>query len=234
MNPMNERLIVALDMSDVEHAYKLVTSLDDSVSFYKLGLSLIFDREFWYLFDWLKSRDCKVFADVKLFDIPDTVEASVARLAGSGASFVTVHAHEKMIEAAIKGRGVDASLKILAVTALTSLDERDLQSMGFPAIAVQKLVLDRARRMLAAGCDGLISSGLEVASLRQEHADGCVLVVPGIRPVVNDDDQKRTVDVETAFAEGADYIVVGRPIRMAPDPRAAAMEFQRRIAACFE
>ena len=156
---------------------------------------------------------------------------------GRGAAFATVHAHENMIRAAVKGRGEDKDLKILAVTVLTSLDSGDLREMGVPQIDVKQLVLARARRMLQAGCDGVISSGLEVSSLRQEYGDNFLIVVPGIRPVENmregRDDQKRVVDVETAFSNGADYVVVGRPIRSVIDRRGAAADFQARIARVF-
>jgi orotidine-5'-phosphate decarboxylase len=231
--PVDERLIVALDMDTVAEARELVKGLGDTVRFYKIGLSLIFDNHFWDLFDWLVSEGKKAFADVKVYDIPETVEASVRKLVGRGASFATVHAHEQMIRAAIRGRGEQKDLRILAVTVLTSLDSGDLTEMGFPEPDVTSLVLSRARRMLAAGCDGVISSGLEVSSLRQEHGDNFLIVVPGIRPVANVDDQKRVVDVETAFRNGADYIVVGRPIREAHDPKVAASDFQTRIAKVF-
>jgi orotidine-5'-phosphate decarboxylase len=236
--PLNERLIVALDTENVVQAQELVTALGDTASFYKLGLSLIFDEGYWEFFDWLVTSGKKAFADIKVYDIPETVEASVRKLVGRGASFVTVHAHDKMIRAAIKGRGEHRELKILAVTVLTSLDSGDLGEMGFPQVDVTKLVLDRARRMLAAGCDGVISSGLEVPSLRSEYGENFLIVVPGVRPVENvlegTDDQKRVVDVETAFANGADYVVVGRPIRQAADPRSAAADFQARIAGVFQ
>jgi orotidine-5'-phosphate decarboxylase len=235
--PVEERLIVALDMETVEQAKGLVTSLGDTVWFYKIGLSLIFDSGFWDLFDWLIGRRKKAFADLKVYDIPETVEASVRKLVGRGASFATVHAHENMIRAAVKGRGDHTDLKILAVTVLTSLDSDDLRGMGFPQVDVKQLVLDRARRMLKAGCDGVISSGLEVSGLRAEYGENFLIVVPGIRPVDNAsetrDDQKRIVDVETAFTSGADYVVVGRPIREAIDPREAAAGFQQRIARVF-
>jgi orotidine-5'-phosphate decarboxylase len=235
--PTSERLIVALDTANVVEAHELVIELGDAVSFYKLGLSLIFDEGYWEFFDWLIKGGKKAFADIKVYDIPETVEASVRKLVGRGASFVTVHAHDKMISAAVKGRGEHTELKILAVTVLTSLDSGDLKEMGFPQVDVTQLVLDRARRMLAAGCDGVISSGLEVPSLRSEYGDNFLIVVPGIRPFENElesrDDQKRIVDVETAFANGADYVVVGRPIRQAADPRGAAEDFQARIEKVF-
>jgi orotidine-5'-phosphate decarboxylase len=235
--PMKERLIVALDTESVVEAQQLVIALGDMATFYKLGLSLIFDNGYWDLFDWLIKSGKKAFADIKLYDIPETVEASIKRLTGRGASFVTVHAHEKMIRAAVRGRGQHDDLKILAVTVLTSLDSGDLVEMGFPPVDVKQLVLDRARRMLAAGCDGVIASGLETSDLRSEYGEKILVVVPGIRPLENilegRDDQKRIVDVETAFNNGADYVVVGRPIRNAADARAAAAEFQARIASLF-
>jgi orotidine-5'-phosphate decarboxylase len=234
--PLKERLIVALDTDTVEQAKELVVALGDTVWFYKIGLSLIFDN-YWELFDWLVKEGKKAFADVKVYDIPETVEASVKKLVGRGASFATVHAHENMIRAAIKGRGEHKDLKILAVTVLTSLDSADLRELGVPDVDVGQLVLARAKRMLQAGCDGVISSGLEVSSLRREYGDNFLIVVPGIRPVENilesRDDQKRVVDVETAFRNGADYVVVGRPIRSVVDRRGAAADFQARIARVF-
>ena len=234
--PIRERLIVALDTDTVEQAKELVVALGDTVWFYKIGLSLIFDN-YWELFDWLVKAGKRAFADIKVYDIPETVEASVKKLVGRGVSFATVHAHENMIRAAVKGRGEHKDLKILAVTVLTSLDSDDLREMGVPQVDVKQLVLARAKRMLQAGCDGVISSGLEVSSLRHEYGDNFLIVVPGIRPVENmlegRDDQKRVVDVETAFRNGADYVVVGRPIRSVIDPRGAAADFQARIARVF-
>ena len=234
--PVRERLIVALDMDTVEQAKELVVALGDTVWFYKIGLGLIFDN-YWELFDWLVDHGKKAFADIKVYDIPETVEASVKKLVGRGASFATVHAHENMIRAAVKGRGEHRELRILAVTVLTSLDSTDFEEMGVPHVDVKQLVLRRAQRMLQAGCDGVISSGLEVSSLRHQYGDNFLIVVPGIRPVENmlegRDDQKRVVDVETAFRNGADYVVVGRPIRAVVDPRGAATEFQARIARVF-
>ena len=231
--PVDERLIVALDMQTAAEAEQLVDELGDAVKFYKIGLSLIFDEGYWPLFDRLVKRGKKAFADIKIYDIPETVKGSVEKLVGRGASFVTVHAHEKMIRAAVEARGTQTDPKILAVTVLTSLDSGDLKDMGFPDTSVEALVLSRAKSMLAAGCDGVISSGLEVPILRAEHGDNFLIVVPGIRPVENTDDQKRVVDVEDAFNRGADYIVVGRPIRSAANPWAAAEAIQRRIAKLF-
>ncbi|MEL7022455.1 MAG: orotidine-5'-phosphate decarboxylase [Pseudomonadota bacterium] len=215
-----ERLIFALDVPDVEHAKALVNTLGDSVRFYKIGLELAMREGYFELLDWLLARDKRVFLDVKLFDVPATVAAAVRNLAERGATFCTVHGNQAVMEAAAEAKG---ELKILAVTVLTSLDRGDMDDLGFDC-NVDDLVLSRARRALEAGCDGVISSGLEVPRLRAEVDNRLLVVTPGIRPVENRpaDDQKRVVSVPQAFASGADYIVVGRPIRNAADPRAAA------------
>jgi orotidine-5'-phosphate decarboxylase len=159
------------------------------------------------------------------------VAAAVKGLRNRGVTFATVHGNQAMLEAAGAAKG---DVKILAVTVLTSLDQADLDDLGFQC-DIEKLVLSRARRALESGCDGVIASGLEAPALRRELGDRLLVVTPGIRPVQNrpSDDQKRTVDVAQAFANGADYIVVGRPIRQAPDPRAAAQAIQATIAGVF-
>ncbi len=230
--PVNERLIFAMDLPDCDQAKRLTGELGDAVSFYKLGLELMMSGGYFELMDWMLARGKKVFADLKFFDIPATVGSAVRQLQDRGATFVTVHGNQSIMEAAATNKG--AHLKVLAVTVLTSLDRGDLDDLGF-ACDVDALVLSRACRALEAGCDGVISSGLEAAMLRK-HVDHRLLVVtPGIRPVENkpEGDQKRVVSVEQAFSNGADYIVVGRPIRDAADPRAAAMAIQKTIAALF-
>lgn len=230
--PVNERLIFAMDLPDCDQAKRLTDALDDAVSFYKLGLELMMSGGYFELMEWMLARGKKVFADLKFFDIPATVGSAVRQLQDRGATFVTVHGNQSIMEAAAANKG--AHLKVLAVTVLTSLDRGDLDDLGF-ACDVEALVLSRARRALEAGCDGVISSGLEVAVLR-EHIDHRLLVVtPGIRPVENkpEGDQKRVVSVQQAFSNGADYIVVGRPIRDAADPRSAAQAIQKTIASLF-
>jgi orotidine-5'-phosphate decarboxylase len=229
--PRAERLIVALDVPDAAQARALVERLGDAARFYKAGLELAMARGYFELVEWLATRGSKVFADVKLFDIPETVARAVANLRGRGIHFATVHGSQAMMEAAAREKG---EVKILAVTVLTSLDRGDLDDMGYTC-DLERLVLSRARRAMEAGCDGVISSGLEAARLKAEFRDRLLVVTPGIRPLDNKtvDDQKRTVDVAQAFAAGADYIVVGRPIRQAADPRAAAEAIQRSIAAIF-
>ena len=226
----NERLIVALDVPTPEEARALAESLGDAVGFYKVGLELFSAAGYFELLAWLRARGKKVFADLKLYDIPETVRRAVANVARSGASFLTVHGHRSIMEAAVREKG---ATKILAVTVLTSFDERDLAEMGSTR-SVEELVLARARGAADTGCDGVIASGLEAKSLKREFNERLLVVTPGIRPAAGRaDDQKRTVDVAQAFANGADYIVVGRPIRDAADPRAAAQAVQATIAAIF-
>ncbi len=225
-----DRLIFAMDVSDCGRARELVTELGDAVTFYKIGLELMMSGGYFDLLAWLLAKNKKVFCDLKFFDIPATVGSAVRQLKDRGASFVTVHGNQSIMEAAAQNKG--DSLKVLGVTVLTSLDRGDLDDLGF-ACDVTDLVISRARRALEAGCDGVISSGLEVPKLREHIGEKLLVVTPGIRPVDNKPagDQKRVVTVETALANGADYIVVGRPIRDAADPQAAARAIQATIAA---
>lgn len=229
--PRRDRLIVALDLASGEEARAFVERLGDSVGFYKVGLELFMAGGYFELIAWLVQRKKQVFVDLKFFDVPETVRGAVRGLRNKGVSFATVHGNQAIVEAAGRDKG---DVKILAVTVLTSLDRGDLDDLGFQC-DVERLVLSRARRALEAGCDGVISSGLEAPIIRRELGERILVVTPGIRPVENRpaDDQKRTVDVAQAFANGADYIVVGRPIRQAPDPRAAAEAIQSTIASIF-
>ena len=229
--PRRERLIVALDVPDADSARRFVSELGDAASFYKIGLELFMAGNYFELLDWLVKHDKRVFVDLKFFDIPATVQAAVKQLAQRGATFCTVHGNQAIMEAAGEAKG---NLKVLAVTVLTSLDRGDLDDLGFKC-EVEDLVLSRAKRALEAGCDGVVSSGLEAAKLRQFVDKRLLVVTPGIRPVENrpDDDQKRAVTVDQAFQYGADYIVVGRPIRKAPDSKAAAEAIQQSIAGIF-
>jgi orotidine-5'-phosphate decarboxylase len=228
--PAKDRLIFAMDVPDCDRARTLAEELGDSVTFYKIGLELMMSGGYFELLDWMLARDKNVFCDLKFFDIPATVGSAVRQLKDRGASFVTVHGNQSIMEAAAENKG--DSLKVLGVTVLTSLDRGDLDDMGFDC-DVSDLVLSRARRALEAGCDGVISSGLEVPRLREFVDSKLLVVTPGIRPVDNKPagDQKRVVTVDTAFSNGADYIVVGRPIRDADSPRAAAEAIQATIAA---
>ncbi len=227
--PARERLIFALDVPGHDEARRLVAQLGDSVEFYKLGLELFMAGSYFELVDELAAASKKIFVDLKFFDVPQTVKSAVRQLNGRGATFTTVHGNENILEAACS---VKEDVKVLAVTVLTSLDEGDLRDLGFRCTP-KELVLSRARRALKVGCDGVISSGLEAPELRKELGANFLVITPGIRPVANVDDQKRTVNVERAFRNGADYIVVGRPIKEAPDPRAAAESIQETIAGVF-
>jgi orotidine-5'-phosphate decarboxylase len=223
--PSRERLIFALDVAGPDEARKLIEDLGDAVQFYKLGLEVFLSGYYFELLAELKQRRKRVFADLKLFDIPATVAAAVRQLARHEVDFCTVHGNDGMLRAAAQAKG---DMKVLAVTALTSLDQGDLEDLGFRC-DVRELVLSRARRALEAGCDGVVSSGLEVPVLRREVDHRLITVCPGIRPVHNDDDQQRVVTPAQAIGDGADYLVVGRPIRSAPDPRHAAEEIQEEI-----
>ena len=224
----NDRLIFALDVPETSRAKELVLELGDSVSFYKIGMELMMTGDYFSLLDWLVENNKKVFVDLKLFDVPATVSKAVKRLSQRGAYFTTIHGNQSMMEAAAAEKG---NLKVLAVTALTSLDQGDLDDMGFKC-DVEQLVISRAKRALSSGCDGIVASGLELEHIRRETNQKLLIVTPGIRPVENrpTDDQKRVVSVEQAFERGADYIVVGRPIQNADNRREAAELIQESIS----
>jgi orotidine-5'-phosphate decarboxylase len=227
----SERLIAALDVPDAAQARAYAEKLGDAVKFYKIGLELFTAGGYFELLESLRSRGGKVFADLKLYDIPETVRRAVANLRGSGASFLTVHAERSIMEAAAREKG---QVKILAVTVLTSFAQKDLAEMGY-AGSIEDLVLQRARAALESGCDGVIASGLEAPKIKAAFGTRLLVVTPGVRPAgAAAADQKRIVDVAQAFANGADYIVVGRPIRDAADPRAAAEAIQATIASVFK
>ena len=229
--PARERLIFAMDVPNADAARRLADTLGDSVSFYKLGLELFMSGGAFELLDWMVGRGKRVFVDLKFFDVPATVAAAVRNLRNRGVTFTTVHGNQAIMEAAVEAAG---DVGILAVTVLTSLDRGDLDDLGFQC-DVEQLVLSRARRALEAGCAGVVSSGLEAKLLRAGVNDRLIVVTPGIRPVENRpvDDQKRVMSVADAFASGVDYIVLGRPIRDAVDPRAAAEAIQATIALQF-
>ena len=222
--PLNERIIFALDVSTNEEAKQWVQTLESHIRFFKVGLQLFLAG--WFdIIEWIRDRDLKVFVDLKFFDVPETVKLAVRALTDRGVSFATVHGNDAILRAAVEAA---QGVRILAVTVLTSLDEADIRDLGFEC-SVQDLVLSRARRALEIGCSGVISSGLEAPMLRKELGDNFLVVAPGIRPVKNVDDQKRTVDAGRAFENGADYIVVGRPIRDASDPVAVIQGMQAQI-----
>jgi orotidine-5'-phosphate decarboxylase len=230
--PTAERLIVALDVPDPERAKALVRELGDSVSFYKIGLELAMSGGYFELLDWLLAEDKRVFADLKFYDIPATVAAAVRQISRTGATFLTVHGEPAVTEAAAAEKG--DRLKILAVTVLTSVAQEDLSRVGIE-IDIETLARRRAALALKAGCDGVIASGHEARRLREDLGERALIVTPGIRPAdaSGADDQRRIVTPRQAFENGADYIVVGRPIRAAAKPYEAARRIQAEIAGCF-
>jgi orotidine-5'-phosphate decarboxylase len=214
-----DRLILALDLSSVEAAEALITQLGDSVTFYKMGYQLAYAGGL-SLVPKLADSGKKVFVDLKLHDIGNTVGKGVENIAKLGATFLTVHAYPQTMKAAVEARG--SSLKILAVTVLTSYDDDDLHATG-SRFGVSELVKARALQAQALGIDGLVCSGEEAATVRGIVGSKMALVTPGIRPAGSAvGDQKRIMTPGRAIAAGADYLVVGRPIVEASDPKAAA------------
>jgi orotidine-5'-phosphate decarboxylase len=223
-----DRLIVALDLPDVAAAEAMVGRLGDSVTFYKIGYQLAYAGGL-PLVRQLADHGKKVFADLKLHDIGNTVARGVQSVAQLGATFLTVHAYPQTMKAAVEGRAGSA-LKILAVTVLTSYDDGDLHAAGY-RLGVSDLVEARAQQAQVLGVDGLVCSPEEAASLRKIVGHQMNLVTPGIRPGgTAAGDQKRIMTPARAIAAGADYLVVGRPVLEAADPRAAADAIQAEIA----
>jgi orotidine-5'-phosphate decarboxylase len=230
----SDRLIVALDFSDPAQAQALIDKLGPAVSFYKIGMELAYSGDSsnngFVLADRLIAQGKKVFLDLKLHDIPNTVTKAVATLAKRGYEFLTVHAYPPTMVAAKQG-AEGTNLKLLAVTVLTSLDDADLAASGY-GFSVQDLVARRAGQAWNAGMDGLVSSAAEVPALRLLIGTEMRLVTPGIRPQgVGVGDQKRVATPRMAIEAGADYLVIGRPITEAGDPRKAAEAIQNEIAA---
>jgi orotidine-5'-phosphate decarboxylase len=224
----HDRIIVALDVPNLDDARALVAKLGDSVGVYKIGLELLFAGGIEFARE-LVAQERRVFLDAKLLDIEATVERATAAIARTGAHFLTVHATDrKTLDAAVRGRG-DSALKLLGVTVLTNLDRSDLSQQGIemPPLA---LVQERARLAQDAGFDGIVASGKEAAALR-ERLRNFLIVTPGIRQEDSDThDQTRVVTPQNAIEAGADYLVIGRPITRAPDPRAAAEAIAAEIA----
>jgi orotidine-5'-phosphate decarboxylase len=227
-----DRLIVALDLPGAEEAKSLIETLGDSVGVYKIGLELLFSGGF-ELAQELARHGRPIFLDAKLLDIEATVERATAAIARSGAAFLTVHALDcKTLDAAVRGRR-DSTLKLLGVTVLTNLERDDLKEQGVDRDP-QELAIYRAMLAQEAGFDGVVASGQETAALRQALGPGMLIVTPGIRPQgAEAQDHARAVTPRSAIEAGADYLVVGRPITRAPDPRAAAEAIVGEIAAAL-
>ena len=226
-----DRLIVALDVSTVEEAQAMVARLGDAVSFYKIGYQLALAGGLSYAAGLIGGGK-KLFVDMKLHDIGNTVAAGVKSVSRVGATFLTVHAYPQTMKAAAEAR--EGGLRILAVTVLTSYDDADLKAAGYD-VSVRDLVAERARQALDAGVNGLVCSPEEVSNLRAIVGDKLVLVTPGIRPAGTEaGDQKRIATPAAAIAAGADYLVVGRPIVAAADPKATAEAIVAEIAAAAQ
>ena len=223
--PAAKRLIIALDVPTGVEARDLVEDLGDTVSFYKVGLELFTGEDGFAMVDWLTRQGKQVFVDLKFFDVPATVARAVSQLRGRQVSFATVHGNDAMMRAAAEAAG---EIGILAVTVLTSLDAADMRDLGFDC-DIPALVRSRAQRAVALGCAGVVASGQEAAMLRKTLGGDGLIVTPGIRPVRQDDDQKRTVTPTQALRDGADYLVVGRPVRDADNPREVARNIQDEI-----
>ncbi|KPN61688.1 orotidine-5'-phosphate decarboxylase [Aliiroseovarius crassostreae] len=227
----DDRLIVALDVPNALEGLKLAETLGDAVSFYKIGLGMLTGGGLALANELKSEQGKKIFLDMKLFDIGNTVEAAVRGLAQFDLDFLTVHGDPHVVRAAQEGKG-GKDMKILAVTILTSLDRADLDASLIKPGDVQDLVLERAARAMDAGADGVIASPQEAALIRAlPEAEGKLIVTPGVRPAgAALGDQKRVATPAQAVADGVDHIVVGRPIRNAANPRAAAEAILAELA----
>jgi orotidine-5'-phosphate decarboxylase len=226
--PLNERIILALDVENADQAKELVRKTESHINFYKVGLQL-FMASWFEIVDWLSARGHKVMVDLKFFDIPETVKLAVAQLNNRGVTFTTIHGNDPIIRAAVEAKG---DITLLAVTVLTSFGHEDMQAMGMTQ-SIEDLVYFRAKRALELGCDGVVSSGLEAKRLRDKLGKKLLIVTPGIRPGANieesEDDQQRIITAKGAITDGADYLVVGRPISKAADPVAVISSLQKEI-----
>ena len=227
--PLNERTIFALDFSDPRVAQEWVKRLDRHIKFFKVGLQL-FLAGGWAVVKDILQRGDKVMLDLKFFDIPETVRLAVQQLKGRGVTFTTIHGNEPIIKAAVSEK---AGLKILAGTLLTSFDESDMRGMGMTS-STKDLVVLRSRKAIDLGCDGIVCSALDAPGIRRELGNNFLIVTPGIRPATNcdikRDDQRRITTAKQAIINGADYLVIGRPISRSPDPVSAVQGIQKEIA----
>ena len=228
--PLRDRIIVALDVEHPDLAKEMVKKCESHAGFFKVGLQL-FMADWFHTVDWLVDRGHKVMLDLKFFDIPETVKLAVEQVNSRGVSFATIHGNDAIIRAAVSARG---DMQLLAVTVLTSFGEEDMRAMGMTQ-SVADLVYFRAKRALELGCDGVVSSGLEAERMRQDLGDKLLIVTPGIRPGANvrdeSDDQKRIVTAGMAIRNGANHVVVGRPITRAADPIRIIEQMQQDIVA---
>lgn len=229
-----DRLIVALDLPDIDAAKRMVAKLEGVVHFFKVGLALQLAPGVEELIHSLIASGKKVFLDYKYYDVPETVRKAVSQAARLGVSFLTIHGSGNVIKAAVSGKH-GSSLKLFTVTVLTSMDSHDLAEMGYLHTTVEELVLFRARKALDAGCDGVIASGLEAQKIKEFSGKNLLVVTPGIRPEgYPQDDQKRKTTPTEAILAGADYLVIGRPITDEVDPRKAAERILLEMQQAFD
>lgn len=223
---MNDKIILALDFPDAKAAAVMVEKVSSEINFFKIGLELLMSGSYFDLVDFLKENNKKIFADLKFYDIPQTVGAAVRGLSNYDVDMLTIHtANQEIMRAAVENKG---SAKILGVTVLTSLEADDLNEMGFdPHLSLIDLVLKKTELALKSGLDGIVASALEAKILRQEFGDDFLIVTPGIRLEAVDDDQKRVADVKTAITNGASHLVVGRPITRSENPLLMAQKFNQ-------
>jgi orotidine-5'-phosphate decarboxylase len=228
----HDRLILALDVPSAAEAERLVDQVEDQITFVKVGLEL-YTAAGPDIVQRFLQRGKRVFLDLKFLDIEETVRRATERVAAMGVEFLTIHANRKALGAAVKGRG-NSSLKLLAVTVLTNFDSQDLREMGIQR-TVQELVTARALLAAEMGCDGVVASGEEPGVLRPKVGPRFVIVTPGVRPAGKDvDDHARATTPTQTIAAGADYLVIGRPIRAASDPAAAAAAILVEMQAAFD
>jgi orotidine-5'-phosphate decarboxylase len=228
-----DRLIVALDVDDVQAAQSIVESLEGIVHFFKIGLVLQLAPGVEAFIQSLIQRGKKVFLDYKYYDVEETVKKAVANAARLGVSFLTIHGSRNLIKAAVSGKG-NSGMKLFTVTVLTNMDRQDIEELGFTGLSVQELVLYRARKAMDAGCDGVIASGREAAEIKDLSGGNLLVVTPAIRPDgYPEDDQKRRVTPTQAIRAGADYLVIGRPILDAVNPARAAEKFLEEMQDAF-
>jgi orotidine-5'-phosphate decarboxylase len=229
-----ERLIVALDLATIEDARNMVRSLEGVVDFFKVGLTLQLAEGVEQFIRELIANKKRVFLDYKYYDVPETLRKAISRAADLGVAFLTVHGSSALMKSAVQARG-NKGLKLFIVTVLTSMDAEDIAEMGYTEHSAEQLVLFRARKALEAGCDGVIASGLEAKQIKELSGNNLLVVTPGIREKgYPEDDQKRRSTAEEAISAGADYLVVGRPITDAVNPREKAKEYLQEMQRAFD
>lgn len=228
--PLNERIIFALDLADPRQAIRRVEELDEQIRFFKVGMQLFFAGG-WQVVDRIANRGNKVMLDLKLYDIPATVELAVRQFAERGVTLTTVHGYAPVVEAAL---AADSGVDILAVTVLTSFGEAQLAELDYRG-TVEDLVVKRARTAVELGCHGVVCSAREAAMLRSELGHDFTMVTPGIRPSgAGRDDQQRVATPGSAIGNGADYLVIGRPIRDADNPQQVIAAIQEEVAQALQ